>query len=35
MTVFDWVLDPDPAIRWQLTRDLTDVPPLSVPRASA
>ncbi len=26
MTVIDWLLDADPAIRWQATRDLTDVP---------
>ena len=24
MTVIDWLLDSDPAIRWQVLRDLTD-----------
>lgn len=24
MTVLDWLLDSDPSIRWQVTRDLTD-----------
>jgi hypothetical protein len=27
MTVIDWLLDSDPAIRWQVMRDLTDAPP--------
>ena len=27
MTVIDWLLDGDPAIRWQVMRDLTDAPP--------
>ena len=27
MTVLDWLLDSDPAIRWQVLRDLTDAPP--------
>lgn len=27
MTVVDWLLDSDPAIRWQVMRDLTDAPP--------
>jgi hypothetical protein len=27
MTVVDWLLDSDPAIRWQVMRDLTDEPP--------
>jgi hypothetical protein len=26
MTVLDWLLDADPAIRWQVLRDLTDAP---------
>jgi hypothetical protein len=26
MTVVDWLLDADPAIRWQVMRDLTDAP---------
>src|SRR3954467_12266363 len=26
MTVLDWLLDSDPAIRWQALRDLTDAP---------
>src|SRR5207248_9446496 len=26
MTVVDWLLDSDPAIRWQVLRDLTDAP---------
>jgi hypothetical protein len=26
MTVFDWLLDADPAIRWQALRDLADAP---------
>ncbi len=26
MTVIDWLLDSDPSIRWQVTRDLLDVP---------
>jgi hypothetical protein len=26
MTVLDWLLDSDPAIRWQVLRDLTDAP---------
>jgi hypothetical protein len=26
MNVIDWLLDSDPAIRWQVMRDLTDVP---------
>jgi hypothetical protein len=26
MTAFDWLLDSDPAIRWQVMRDLTDAP---------
>ena len=26
MTVFDWLLDSDPSIRWQVMRDLTDAP---------
>jgi hypothetical protein len=27
MTVIDWLLDSDPAIRWQVLADLTDAPP--------
>ena len=27
MTVIDWLLDSDPAIRWQVMRDLTDLAP--------
>ncbi|HYV23411.1 MAG TPA: hypothetical protein VEN31_12245 [Candidatus Bathyarchaeia archaeon] len=27
MSVIDWLLDSDPAIRWQAMRDLTDAPP--------
>ena len=27
MTVVDWLLDSDPALRWQVLRDLTDAPP--------
>jgi hypothetical protein len=30
MTVLDWLLDSDPAIRWQVLRDLTDAPPEEV-----
>jgi hypothetical protein len=30
MTVLDWLLDADPAIRWQVLRDLTDAPPEEV-----
>ena len=26
MTVIDWLLDSDPALRWQVLRDLTDAP---------
>jgi len=26
MTVFEWLLDSDPSIRWQVMRDLTDAP---------
>ncbi len=26
MSVIDWLLDSDPAIRWQTMRDLTDSP---------
>ena len=26
MTVLDWLLDSDPAIRWQVLRDLVDAP---------
>ena len=27
MRVIDWLLDGEPAIRWQVLRDLTDAPP--------
>lgn len=27
MTILDWLLDSDPAIRWQVLRDLADTPP--------
>jgi hypothetical protein len=27
VTVLNWLLDSDPALRWQVLRDLTDVPP--------
>ena len=30
MTVVDWLLDSDPAIRWQVMRDLTDAPATEV-----
>ncbi len=30
MTVIDWLLDGDPAIRWQVMSDLLDVPPTEV-----
>jgi hypothetical protein len=30
MTVLDWLLDSDPALRWQVLRDLTDAPPEEV-----
>ena len=26
MSAIDWMLDSDPAIRWQVMRDLTDAP---------
>jgi hypothetical protein len=26
MTVIDWLLESDPAIRWQVLRDLADAP---------
>ncbi|GAC1640495.1 MAG: hypothetical protein NVS9B14_22020 [Candidatus Acidiferrum sp.] len=29
MDTLDWLLDSDPAIRWQVMRDLKDMPPLS------
>jgi hypothetical protein len=28
--VIDWLLDADPAIRWQVMRDLTDAPATAV-----
>jgi hypothetical protein len=30
MTVLDWLLDSDPALRWQVLRDLSDAPPEAV-----
>ncbi|HEY2176282.1 MAG TPA: squalene cyclase [Mycobacteriales bacterium] len=30
MTVLDWLLDSDPALRWQVLRDLNDPPPEAV-----
>ena len=27
MTLLNWLLDSDPAIRWQVMRDLLDAPP--------
>ena len=30
MAVLDWLLDSDPALRWQVLRDLTDAPPEEV-----
>lgn len=30
MEALDWLLDSDPAIRWQVLRDLTDAPPSEV-----
>lgn len=30
MTVIDWLLTGDPAIRWQALRDLTDAPPAMI-----
>lgn len=30
MDVIDWLLDSDPALRWQVLRDLTDAPPAEV-----
>jgi hypothetical protein len=30
MNVIDWLLDSDPAIRWQVMRDLTDAPDADV-----
>src|SRR6478752_9890007 len=30
MTVLDWLLDSDPALRWQVLRDLADAPPEEV-----
>src|SRR5262249_22399592 len=30
MTILEWLLDSDPALRWQVLRDLTDAPPEEV-----
>ena len=30
LTVIDWLLDADPAIRWQVMRDLTDASPTEI-----
>ena len=30
MNVIDWLLDSDPAIRWQVMQDLTDAPAADV-----
>ena len=30
MSVIDWLLEGDPAIRWQVMRDLSDAPPSEV-----
>ena len=30
MTVIDWLLESDPAVRWQVMRDLTGAPPHEV-----
>ena len=30
MTVVDWLLDSDPALRWQVLQGLTDAPPEAV-----
>jgi hypothetical protein len=35
VTVIDWLLDGDPAIRWQVLRDLTDAPSDDVAREQA
>ena len=35
MDVLDWLLDADPAIRWQVLRDLTSEPPEAVARERA
>ena len=35
MDVIEWLLDGDPAIRWQVLRDLTDAPPGEVARERA
>ena len=33
MNVIDWLMDSDPAVRWQVMRDLTDAPPDDVAAA--
>ena len=35
MTILDWLLDSDPAIRWQVFRDLVDAPPEVVAKERA
>jgi hypothetical protein len=35
MTVLDWLLDSDPALRWQVMRDLADAPPDVIARERA
>ena len=35
MNVIDWLMDSDPAIRWQVMRDLTDAPPAEVAKERA
>lgn len=35
MDVLDWLLDPDPAIRWQVLRDLADADPAAIAAARA
>ena len=35
MNTIDWLLDSDPAIRWQAMRDLTDASPAAIAAARA
>lgn len=35
MDVLDWLLDSDPALRWQVLRDLTDAPADQLPAERA